>query len=45
MGRDRLTKQKTIEMDLDYVRNRGLSLDLQILWKTFIAVITCRDAM
>ncbi len=42
-GRDRLTKKETIEFDLGYVRNRGFSLDLDILWKTFRGVVLRRD--
>jgi lipopolysaccharide/colanic/teichoic acid biosynthesis glycosyltransferase len=42
-GRDRLTKKETIEFDLDYVRRREFTLDLEILWKTFRSVVLRRD--
>ena len=42
-GRDKLTKRETIEFDLEYVKKRSFSLDLQILWKTFRGVILRRD--
>jgi lipopolysaccharide/colanic/teichoic acid biosynthesis glycosyltransferase len=42
-GRDRLTKKETIEYDLDYVRRREFTLDLEILWKTFRGVVLRRD--
>jgi lipopolysaccharide/colanic/teichoic acid biosynthesis glycosyltransferase len=42
-GRDRLTKRETIEYDLDYVRRREFTLDLEILWKTFRGVVLRRD--
>jgi lipopolysaccharide/colanic/teichoic acid biosynthesis glycosyltransferase len=42
-GRDRLTKKGTIEFDLDYIRRQSFWLDLQILWKTFGAVVLRRD--
>jgi lipopolysaccharide/colanic/teichoic acid biosynthesis glycosyltransferase len=42
-GRDVLTKRESIEFDLQYIRNRGLSEDASILWKTFLGVICRRD--
>jgi lipopolysaccharide/colanic/teichoic acid biosynthesis glycosyltransferase len=42
-GRDRLTKQETIEYDLEYMRRRSFKLDLQILWRTFRGVVLRRD--
>ena len=42
-GRDRLTKKETIEYDLNYVRRREFTLDLEILWKTFRGVVLRRD--
>jgi lipopolysaccharide/colanic/teichoic acid biosynthesis glycosyltransferase len=42
-GRDRLTKKETIEFDLEYVRRRKFTLDLEILWKTFRGVVLRRD--
>jgi lipopolysaccharide/colanic/teichoic acid biosynthesis glycosyltransferase len=42
-GRDILTKRETLTLDLQYIRNRSLSEDLSILWKTFLSVIRRRD--
>ncbi len=42
-GRDRLTKRETIEFDLEYIRERSFSLDVKILWKTFLGVVLRRD--
>lgn len=42
-GRDRLTKQESIKMDLDYVERMSFSLDMKILSKTFCAVALRRD--
>jgi lipopolysaccharide/colanic/teichoic acid biosynthesis glycosyltransferase len=42
-GRDALTKRESIELDLQYIRNRGLREDLSILWKTFLSVLSRRD--
>lgn len=42
-GRDVLTKRESIEFDLQYVRHRGFSQDLSILWKTFWGVMTRRN--
>jgi len=42
-GRDRLTKKETIEFDLEYVRRREFTLDIEILWKTFRGVVLRRD--
>jgi len=42
-GRDALTKEETIKLDLDYVERRSLGLDLAILWKTFLGVLHCRN--
>ena len=42
-GRDRLTKMETIEFDLSYIRHRGFSVDLKILWRTFRGVVLRRD--
>lgn len=38
-GRDELTFSETLALDLEYVRNRSLELDLKILWWTVIAVL------
>jgi lipopolysaccharide/colanic/teichoic acid biosynthesis glycosyltransferase len=42
-GRDALTKRESVELDLQYIRNRGLREDLSILWKTFLSVVSRRD--
>jgi len=42
-GRDELTKRETIEFDLQYIRHRGFSEDLSILWKTILSVVSRRD--
>jgi len=38
-GRNRLTMQQMLELDLAYVEQRSLSLDLWILWQTLPAVL------
>lgn len=38
-GRDTLTKEETILLDLAYVKHHSLLVDLKILTKTFVAVI------
>lgn len=38
-GRDELTFTETLALDLEYVKNRSLWLDLRILWQTAIAVL------
>lgn len=42
-GRDRLTKEQTIRMDIGYVGNCSTALDLKILWATFWSVINRRN--
>jgi lipopolysaccharide/colanic/teichoic acid biosynthesis glycosyltransferase len=42
-GRDELTKRESIEFDLQYIRHRGFSEDLSILWKTIQSVLSRRD--
>ena len=37
-GRSDLTWDEAVRLDLRYVENWSLALDLQILWKTFAAV-------
>jgi lipopolysaccharide/colanic/teichoic acid biosynthesis glycosyltransferase len=39
-GRSDLTWDESVRLDLRYVENWSLALDLQILWKT-IAVMLC----
>ena len=42
-GRDHLTKRESIELDLQYIRDRSFFMDLKILWKTFVSVISRRN--
>jgi exopolysaccharide biosynthesis polyprenyl glycosylphosphotransferase len=43
-GRSDLSHNEAVRLDLRYVENWSLALDLQILWKTFAAVIKGRGA-
>jgi exopolysaccharide biosynthesis polyprenyl glycosylphosphotransferase len=43
-GRSDLSRDEAVRLDLRYVENWSLALDLQILWKTFAAVIKGRGA-
>jgi len=43
-GRSELTFTEMVKLDLDYIEHWSLSLDLSILVRTAIAVITCRGA-
>ena len=38
-GRSNLTWEQTVRLDLDYVENWSLALDLLIIWKTVFAVL------
>jgi lipopolysaccharide/colanic/teichoic acid biosynthesis glycosyltransferase len=40
MGRSRTTFDEMVRMDLQYIRTRSLWLDLKILIKTPVAVLT-----
>jgi lipopolysaccharide/colanic/teichoic acid biosynthesis glycosyltransferase len=42
-GRDLLTKEQTIQMDIGYIENRSLNTDLKILRDTFWSVINRRN--
>ena len=42
-GRDSLTKQQTLEMDMEYVQNRTLLGDLSIIAKTAFGVLLRKD--
>lgn len=42
-GRDSLTKQETVDMDLDYVRTRGFGKDLSLIWRTLKSVVLRRN--
>jgi exopolysaccharide biosynthesis polyprenyl glycosylphosphotransferase len=43
-GRSDLSWEDSVRLDLYYVENWSLALDLQILWKTFAAVLASRGA-
>ena len=43
-GRDRLTKEESIHLDLNYVNAMSFWLDIKILWITFVRVVKRRDA-
>jgi lipopolysaccharide/colanic/teichoic acid biosynthesis glycosyltransferase len=43
-GRSRVTFSEMVRMDLRYIRDCSLSLDLKILLKTFAVVIRCDGA-
>ena len=43
-GRSLLSWEETVRLDLRYVENWTLTLDLLILWKTFFAVLSRRGA-
>ena len=38
-GRDSLTKRETLELDINYIYDQTVISDLQIIWKTMVAVI------
>jgi lipopolysaccharide/colanic/teichoic acid biosynthesis glycosyltransferase len=38
-GRSNLSREESVRLDLRYVENWSLMLDLQILWKTLSAVV------
>ncbi len=42
-GRDALTKQETIDLDLQYVRTRSFGQDLLLIWRTVKSVVLRRD--
>lgn len=42
-GRDLLTKEQTIRMDIAYTENMSTAMDLKILWATFWSVINRRN--
>jgi lipopolysaccharide/colanic/teichoic acid biosynthesis glycosyltransferase len=42
-GRDRLSKQDSIKMDLSYLDNMSTSFDLSILWRTLRCVLLRQD--
>ncbi|MDP9433287.1 MAG: sugar transferase [Actinomycetota bacterium] len=43
-GRSDLSWDESVRLDLDYVENWSLALDLSIIWKTFSAVLARRGA-
>ncbi|MBU3616748.1 sugar transferase [Polynucleobacter sp. JS-Polo-80-F4] len=42
-GRDTLTKEETILLDLGYVRSRSIMIDFKILYKTFLNVLGIKN--
>jgi lipopolysaccharide/colanic/teichoic acid biosynthesis glycosyltransferase len=42
-GRDLLTKEQTIRMDIGYIENMSTAADMRILWKTFWSVINRKN--
>lgn len=42
-GRDLLTKEQTILLDIGYIENRSTALDMKILWATFCSVLLRRN--
>jgi lipopolysaccharide/colanic/teichoic acid biosynthesis glycosyltransferase len=43
-GRSQMTMRQALELDMQYVRDRSLSLDLTILLRTVPVVLSCRGA-
>jgi exopolysaccharide biosynthesis polyprenyl glycosylphosphotransferase len=43
-GRNTTTFERMVELDVEYIRNRSLALDLQILLKTIPVVLLAKDA-
>jgi lipopolysaccharide/colanic/teichoic acid biosynthesis glycosyltransferase len=43
-GRSDLSREDAVRLDLQYVENWSFALDVQILWKTGVAVIKGRGA-
>ena len=42
-GRNGLGWEKRFELDVYYVDHHSLGLDIRILWRTVLAVLSCRD--
>ena len=42
-GRDKITENEKIELDKYYLNNQSIFLDLKILFKTFIKVLSIKD--
>lgn len=42
-GRDLLTKEQTIRMDIGYIESMSIAMDMKILWRTFWSVINRRN--
>lgn len=42
-GRDHLTKEETIRMDIAYIESMSTAMDLKILWATFWSVINRKN--
>jgi len=45
MGRKEVSWDRKLELDLKYVDNRSLKLDLWILWRTIVVVLLKRDTV
>ena len=45
MGRKEVSWDQKLELDLKYVDNRSLKLDLWILWRTIVVVLLKRDSV
>lgn len=43
-GRGLLTQQKTIELDLEYIKNRSMLTDLKIIFKTITVLLSTKGA-
>ena len=43
-GRSKVTFDEMVRMDLHYIRNQSLALDLKILLKTVLVVLRCDGA-
>ena len=43
-GRTEIPYDEWLALDVWYIRNRSLRLDVQILWRTIPAVLSCRGA-
>ena len=42
-GRDTLSISEKVELDLQYLQNRSLLLDLKVLYMTFVKVLRCKE--
>ena len=44
-GRDLLTKEESVNLDLEYIERMSIMLDAKILWRTFTNVLFLRDRL